>query len=149
LVIGGEIPVLVDTCPRPCSARWLDDVWSVIELADVCWLVVTADHPDRWGGVEAALTACPQATVIAPQSVMAQDAVPADRWLPPTEYPSALATVARLDPSPANAGADGPLQLIHVASGLVWPADVPWPADPADPSAGPATRTDRRGRARR
>jgi flavorubredoxin len=70
LVIRGRQPVVVDTGAPRGSGRWLEDVWTLVDPADVRWIVVTQDDAGHLGGLGALLERCPRATLVASWFVM-------------------------------------------------------------------------------
>ena len=65
MVLTGSQPVVFDTGVSADEHRWLDAVSSVVEPADVRWIVLTHDDHDHVGNLDAALRAFPDATVVA------------------------------------------------------------------------------------
>jgi flavorubredoxin len=87
LVIRGREPVVVDTGAAAGSGRWLEDVWALVDPADVRWIVVTQDDAGHVGSLRALLERCSRATLVASWFVMErlsarEDLPPARaRWL--------------------------------------------------------------------
>jgi flavorubredoxin len=64
MVIAGTEPVLVDVGPRIARREWLDQVSSVVDLADVRWIFLSHDDADHVGNLALALASCPRARVV-------------------------------------------------------------------------------------
>jgi flavorubredoxin len=64
LVIRGAEPVVVDTGPPSDRDRWLTDVTSLVDPADVRWVFVSHDDADHTGNLAEILELCPAATVV-------------------------------------------------------------------------------------
>lgn len=65
MVIRGAEPVVVDTgCPIH-REQYLEDLFAIVEPADVRWVFVSHDDPDHHGNLEAVMDACPDATFVA------------------------------------------------------------------------------------
>src|SRR3954462_9223822 len=65
LVITGAQPTLLDTGCWTQRRAWLSAVWSLVDPADVRWLVLSHAAPDPAGNLADVLAACPQARVAA------------------------------------------------------------------------------------
>jgi len=63
MVIRGQQPVVVDTGAPINRARFLANVFGLVEPADVRWVFVSHDDVDHAGNVEALMHACPNATL--------------------------------------------------------------------------------------
>lgn len=70
LVIRGREPAIIDTGTPVASGRWLEDVWELVDPADVRWIVVTQDDAGHVGSLGALLARCPRATLVASWHVM-------------------------------------------------------------------------------
>jgi flavorubredoxin len=57
-------PVLLDTGAAIDRGGWTEAVRSVVDPADVRWIVLPHDDPDHTGNLPAALELCPGATVV-------------------------------------------------------------------------------------
>jgi flavorubredoxin len=64
MITRGEQPVLFDTGARLFRDAWLEAAWSVVDPADVRWIVLSHDDIDHVGNLEPVLEACPQATIV-------------------------------------------------------------------------------------
>ena len=64
MVIAGAEPVIVDTGTRANRRQWLDDVFSIVEPADVRWVFLSHDDTDHTGNLTQVLEACPNATLV-------------------------------------------------------------------------------------
>jgi flavorubredoxin len=64
LVIRAAEPVVVDTGMMENREHYLEDVFSVVDPADVRWLYISHDDVDHTGNLNALMEACPNATVI-------------------------------------------------------------------------------------
>jgi flavorubredoxin len=65
MVIRGAEPVVVDTgCPVN-RERYLEDLFSIVEPADVRWVFISHDDVDHYGNLHAVMDACPNATLVA------------------------------------------------------------------------------------
>src|SRR5215207_2749348 len=63
MVIRGAEPVIVDTGTPANRAQWLEDVFSIVEPADVRWIFLSHDDVDHTGNLDEALAMCPNAHV--------------------------------------------------------------------------------------
>jgi flavorubredoxin len=63
LVIRGAQPVIVDTGTPANRAQWMEDVFSIVEPADVRWIFISHDDVDHTGNLAEVLDACPNATL--------------------------------------------------------------------------------------
>lgn len=64
LVIRGEQPVIVDTNTRGNREAWLQDVFSLLEPADVRWVFLSHDDEDHTGNLAEILELCSNATLV-------------------------------------------------------------------------------------
>jgi flavorubredoxin len=64
MVILGKEPVIVDTGTPANRKQWLDDVFSLVEPADVRWIFLSHDDVDHTGNLDEAMTACPNAKLV-------------------------------------------------------------------------------------
>lgn len=69
LVITGQEPVIVDTGTSDGGGQWLEDVFGLVEPADVRWIVVSHDDADHAGNLAALLAACPAAVVVCARDI--------------------------------------------------------------------------------
>ncbi|HEY8339918.1 MAG TPA: MBL fold metallo-hydrolase [Egibacteraceae bacterium] len=84
LVLGAQ-PTIVDTGARCNREQWLADVLGLVDPGDVRWVVVSHDHADHDGNLEAVLDACPRATLVISRALLPRlalrVAVPGERCL--------------------------------------------------------------------
>jgi flavorubredoxin len=64
LVIRGAEPVIVDTGAPVHRERWLEQVFSLVDPADVRWLFLSHDDGDHTGSLHEVLAMCPNATLV-------------------------------------------------------------------------------------
>ena len=64
MVIRGSEPVIVDTGAPVFVERWLDQVFSLVEPADVRWVFLSHDDGDHTGALLDVLEQAPQATLV-------------------------------------------------------------------------------------
>lgn len=64
MVILGAEPIIVDTGTIANRAQWLDDVFSLVEPADVRWIFLSHDDIDHTGNLDETLSACPNAALV-------------------------------------------------------------------------------------
>jgi flavorubredoxin len=64
LVIRAEQPVVVDTGVPENRDRYLADVFSLVDPADVRWVFISHDDIDHTGAVNELMRACPNATLV-------------------------------------------------------------------------------------
>ncbi|MEW6152382.1 MAG: MBL fold metallo-hydrolase [Actinomycetota bacterium] len=64
MVILGQEPLIVDTGTPANRKQWLEDVFSLVEPADVRWVFLSHDDVDHTGNLEQVMTACPNATLV-------------------------------------------------------------------------------------
>lgn len=64
LVIRGEEPIIIDTGAPIHREHWLDQVFGLVDPADVRWLFLSHDDGDHTGALHDALDACPNATMV-------------------------------------------------------------------------------------
>jgi flavorubredoxin len=64
MVIRGSEPMIVDTGTIANRAQWLEDVFSLVEPADVRWIFLSHDDVDHTGNLDETLSACPNATLV-------------------------------------------------------------------------------------
>jgi flavorubredoxin len=65
MVIRGQEPVIVDTGTIANRKQWLDDVFGLVDPADVRWVFLSHDDVDHTGNLSEVLTRCPNATIVA------------------------------------------------------------------------------------
>jgi flavorubredoxin len=64
MVILGREPVIVDTGTPANRSQWMEDVFSLVEPADVRWVFLSHDDVDHSGNLDEVLTACPNAQLV-------------------------------------------------------------------------------------
>lgn len=64
MVILGAEPMIVDTGTIANRKQWLEDVFSLVDPADVRWLFLSHDDVDHTGNLDETLSACPNATIV-------------------------------------------------------------------------------------
>jgi flavorubredoxin len=64
MVILGDEPVIVDTGTPANREQWLEDVFALVDPADVRWIFLSHDDVDHTGNLDEALTACPNAKLV-------------------------------------------------------------------------------------
>ncbi len=85
MVIRGSQPVVVDTGAPVHREQYLEDLFALVEPADVRWVFISHDDPDHYGNAEAVMDACPNATLVAnwffcERLAAAGFGVPPTRW---------------------------------------------------------------------
>lgn len=65
LVIRGAQPVLIDTGTAANRRAWFEDVFALVDPADVRWVVISHEDHDHIGNLAEVLDRCPRATVVA------------------------------------------------------------------------------------
>lgn len=64
MVIRGAQPVIVDTGAPEHREQYLEDVFSLVDPADVRWVFISHDDIDHTGNVNALMAECPNATLV-------------------------------------------------------------------------------------
>ena len=64
MVIKAEEPVIVDTNTIANRKQWMEDVFALVEPADVKWIYLSHDDVDHTGNLDEALSLCSNATVV-------------------------------------------------------------------------------------
>jgi flavorubredoxin len=65
MVIRGAEPVIVDTGTIANRTQWLDDVFGLVDPADVHYVFISHDDADHTGNLAQAMERCPNATLLA------------------------------------------------------------------------------------
>jgi flavorubredoxin len=65
MVIRGAEPVIVDTGTVANRAQWLDDVFGLVDPADVHYVFLSHDDVDHTGSLAQVMEHCPNATLLA------------------------------------------------------------------------------------
>lgn len=64
MVIAGSEPVIVDTGSINNRDQWLEDVFGIVDPADVRWVFLSHDDSDHTGNLAPVLEACPDAVLV-------------------------------------------------------------------------------------
>ena len=65
MVIRGREPIVVDTgCPGN-RERYFEDLFGIVDPDDVRWVFISHDDVDHYGNLDAVMSACPNATLVA------------------------------------------------------------------------------------
>ncbi|MBO3752572.1 MBL fold metallo-hydrolase [Streptosporangiaceae bacterium NEAU-GS5] len=64
MLIRGEEPIIVDTGAPIHRELWLDQVFNLVDPADVRWVFLSHDDGDHTGALHEVLDLCPQATLV-------------------------------------------------------------------------------------
>lgn len=64
MVIAGSEPAIIDTGSFNNRERWLDDVFGIVEPAEVRWVFLSHDDSDHTGNLVQVMEACEQATLV-------------------------------------------------------------------------------------
>ena len=90
MLIRGREPVIVDTGAPLHRARWLEQVFSLVEPQDVRWIFLSHDDGDHTGALLDVLERCPNATLVTnwfsvERLSLEKPALPLDRmrWIEP------------------------------------------------------------------
>jgi flavorubredoxin len=65
MVIRGAEPVIVDTGTVANRSQWLDDVFGLVDPADVRYVFISHDDVDHTGNLAQVMDRCPNATLLA------------------------------------------------------------------------------------
>jgi flavorubredoxin len=65
LVVTGDEPAIVDTGTPANREQWLDDVFGIVDPADVRWIYLSHDDVDHTGNLHQVMERCPNATLVA------------------------------------------------------------------------------------
>jgi flavorubredoxin len=82
LVVLGEEPAIIDTGTVAGREQWLDDVFSLVDPEDVCWIMISHDDHDHVGNLAETMALCPNATLVS--SWFQVERLAGDLSLPPT-----------------------------------------------------------------
>jgi flavorubredoxin len=74
MVITGAEPVIVDTGTSTNRTQWLEDVFGIVDPADVRWVYVSHDDIDHTGNLAEVMTACPGAVLVCSWAVIERHA---------------------------------------------------------------------------
>src|SRR4051794_7532761 len=64
MVILGAEPMIVDTGTPANRVQWMNDVFSLVEPADVQWVFLSHDDVDHSGNLDEVMTMCPNAKLV-------------------------------------------------------------------------------------
>jgi hypothetical protein len=129
LVIQAAEPVLVDTGTARNRAAWLEDVFGLVEPADVRWVFLSHDDADHTGNLAEVMAACPNAQLVCSWAITERFANAFEfplarcRWINDGDtFDAGDRTLLALRPplydSPATRG------LFDQRTGLYWGADA-------------------------
>lgn len=128
MVITGDEPIIVDTGASVARDEWTEDVFSLVDPADVRWIYLSHDDTDHTGNLLHFLELCPSATLVtnwfSVERLAADHPLPLERmrWVNDGERFTAggRELVAALPPtfdSPTTRG------LFDTATGVYWASD--------------------------
>ena len=129
MVIRGSEPTVVDTGAHGNEEHFLEDLFALVEPADVRWLFLSHDDLDHAGNAVAVLRECPNATVIttwmaAQRLVSGGGALPPERcrWLDDGGVLD-IGDRALVAQRPPLFDAPGTRGLIDTSTDVFWTAD--------------------------
>ncbi len=64
MLITGAEPAIIDTGSLNNRSQWMDDVFGIVDPADVRWVFLSHDDADHTGNLGAVMDACPNATLV-------------------------------------------------------------------------------------
>lgn len=70
MVIRGEQPLILDTGTIANREQWLQDVFGIVDPADVQWVFLSHDDVDHTGNLDEVMTLCPNATLVCSWALM-------------------------------------------------------------------------------
>lgn len=70
MVIKGSEPVIIDTGTIANRSQWLDDVFGLVDPADVRWVFISHDDIDHTGNLAEVMTECPNATLVCSWAIL-------------------------------------------------------------------------------
>ncbi len=129
MVIRGQEPIIVDTGAPIHRETWLEQVFSLVDPADVRWIFLSHDDGDHTGGLLDALDLCPRATLVTnffstERLALEKPPLPLERsrWLQPGDTFDAGDRRLRLVLPPIF---DGPTTrgLYDERTGVLWSVD--------------------------
>lgn len=129
LVIRGREPVIVDTGTPANRKQWLEDVFSLVEPADVKWIYLSHDDVDHSGNLEQVMEACPNANLVCTWAMVERHTncfefpLPRCRWINDGEsFDAGDRALTALQPpyfdSPTTRG------LYDASTGVYWAIDT-------------------------
>ena len=129
MVIAGEQPVIVDTGAAVHRERWLNDVFSLVDPADVRWVFISHEDADHAGNLSVVLERCPKATVLTDFVGLMKLGVlyglppQRARWLNPGEsFDAGDRTLKAFQPPLFDSGCTR--GLFDERTGVLWAADA-------------------------
>lgn len=128
LLIRGAEPIVVDTGAAVHRAQWLDQVFGLVDPADIRWVFLSHEDGDHTGGLADLLVAAPNATLVhnafGAERLALERTVPLHRsiWREPGEAFDAGDRRLRLVLPPIF---DGPATrgLLDERTGILWAVD--------------------------
>lgn len=140
MVIRAAEPVVVDTGPASNRERWLADLTTIVDPADVRWIFVSHDDVDHTGNLHEVLEMCPAATLVtnwaSTERMGCEVAVPPQRlrWVDDGGELDVGDRVLRAVRPPVY---DSPTTraLFDPTTGALWASDAfatPMPSDPVE-----------------
>ncbi len=129
MLIRGREPVIVDTGAPIHRARWLEQVFSLVEPEDVRWIFLSHDDGDHTGALLDVLERCPRAMLVTnwfswERLGLEKPALPLQRmrWLEPGDTLDVGDRTLHLFRPPVF---DGPTTrgLLDGRTGVMWAAD--------------------------
>jgi flavorubredoxin len=138
MVIAGAEPAIIDTGSLNNRGQWLEDVFGIIDPADVRWVFLSHDDADHTGNLVPVMEACPNATLVCSWALVERFSnafgfpLGRCRWLNDGETIDLgdrriVAVRPPVYDSPATRG------FLDQRSGIYWGVDAfatPCPADP-------------------
>ena len=138
MVIAGAEPAIMDTGSVNNREQWLEDVFGIVDPADVRWVFLSHDDSDHTGNLGQVMEACPNATLVCSWAIVERFSnafgfpLARSRWLNDGEALDLgdrriLAARPPVYDSPATRG------LLDQRSGVYWGVDAfatPCPAEP-------------------
>jgi len=129
LLIRGKEPIVVDTGAPVHRARWLEQVFGLVDPADIKWIFLSHEDGDHTGGLDTVLELAPQATLVmnffSTERRALETPVPIERsiWRESGEYFDAGDRRLRLVLPPIF---DGPATrgLFDEKTGVLWAVDT-------------------------
>jgi flavorubredoxin len=82
MVIQGAEPVIVDTGAALFREQWAEQVFALVDPADVRWVFLSHDDSDHTGNLQLTLDMCPNATLVT--SWFATERMSGEMMIPPT-----------------------------------------------------------------
>lgn len=128
LVIRGREPIIVDTGAPVHRDHWAEQVFALVDPADVRWLFLSHDDGDHTGSLHRVLDDCPHATLVtnffATERLSLEAPLPMDRmiWREPAEWFDAGDRRLRMVLPPIF---DGPTTrgVLDESTGVLWAVD--------------------------